>query len=303
MARTDDRGLSPGRQVSHRRTRPDGREPAALTRSRGFFVDRGHVRCPRRASIPHDPTVLFTDRRDEQFKPYFLGEEPAPCARGRRPSRSASAHDDIELIGTTSRHCTFFEMLGNFSFGDYFKERRSRYAWELVTEVLGLDPDRLWVTVHDDRRRRRGDLADDDRPARRADPADGRGQLLGDGRDRAVRTVLGDLLRPGRRLRRRRRARRTAATSATSRSGTSSSCSSNRLTDGIARRPAEARTSTPARASSASLAAAHGVRLDLRDRPVRADPRERPSAHRRPLRRRRRRPTSRSASSPTTAGR
>ncbi|HUD70003.1 MAG TPA: alanine--tRNA ligase [Acidimicrobiales bacterium] len=113
-----------------------------------FFEERGHFAVPSASLIPHDPTVLFTIAGMVPFKPYFLGEEHPPHPRLVTVQKCFRAND-IELIGTTSRHCTFFEMLGNFSFGDYFKEGAIRYAWELVTEVFGLDGERIWVTVHE----------------------------------------------------------------------------------------------------------------------------------------------------------
>jgi alanyl-tRNA synthetase len=113
-----------------------------------FFEARGHVTVPSASLIPHDPTVLLTIAGMVPFKPYFLGDEPAPHPRMTTVQKCFRA-DDIELVGTTARHCTFFEMLGNFSFGDYFKEGAIRYAWDLVTEVFGLDGDRIWVTVHE----------------------------------------------------------------------------------------------------------------------------------------------------------
>jgi alanyl-tRNA synthetase len=113
-----------------------------------FFEERGHATVPSASLIPHDPTVLFTIAGMVPFKPYFLGEAHPPHARLTTVQKCFRAND-IELIGTTSRHCTFFEMLGNFSFGDYFKEGAIRYAWDLVTEVFGMDGDRIWVTVHE----------------------------------------------------------------------------------------------------------------------------------------------------------
>ncbi|NNN13015.1 MAG: alanine--tRNA ligase, partial [Acidimicrobiaceae bacterium] len=116
-----------------------------------FFVERGHVSVPSASLIPHDQTVLFTVAGMVQFKPYFLGDEPAPFKRAttiQKCVRAGGKHNDLDQIGLTSRHLTFFEMLGNFSFGDYFKEQAIPFAWELVTDVLKLDPNKLWITVH-----------------------------------------------------------------------------------------------------------------------------------------------------------
>ena len=118
---------------------------AAFTR---FFADRGHTIVPSASLIPHDPSVLFTIAGMVPFKPYFQGEEPAPWPRATSIQKCFRT-PDIEIIGTDTYHCTFFEMLGNFSFGDYFKADAIPMAWELLTEVLGHDGDRLWVTVHD----------------------------------------------------------------------------------------------------------------------------------------------------------
>ncbi len=118
-----------------------------------FFAERGHSVVPSSGLVPHHPKApLFTNAGMNQFLPYFLGEEIPPYPRAtsvQKCVRIRGKHDDIELIGRTSRHHTFFEMLGNWSFGDYFKEGAITLAWELVTEVLGFDVDRLWVTVYE----------------------------------------------------------------------------------------------------------------------------------------------------------
>jgi alanyl-tRNA synthetase len=117
-----------------------------------FFEERAHIIVPSASLIPHDPTVLFTNAGMIPFKPYFLGEEAPPYTRAasvQKCVRAGGKHNDLEEVGRTNRHLTFFEMLGNFSFGDYFKLQVIPWAWELVTGVFGLDPDRLWVTIHE----------------------------------------------------------------------------------------------------------------------------------------------------------
>ncbi len=132
--------MTPGTAMTADRLR------AAFT---GFFSDRGHVVVPSASLIPHDPSVLFTIAGMVPFKPFFVGDETAPWPRATGIQKCFRTVD-IDIVGTTRRHNTFFEMLGNFSFGDYFKELAIPYAWELVTDVLGMDVDRLWVTVYDD---------------------------------------------------------------------------------------------------------------------------------------------------------
>ncbi len=116
-----------------------------------FYEERQHLLVPSASLIPHDPTVLFTVAGMVPFKPYFLGQEVPPAKRMtsvQKCVRAGGKHNDLEEIGRTRRHNSFFEMMGNFSFGDYFKADAIPFAWTLVTEVFGLDPERLWVTVH-----------------------------------------------------------------------------------------------------------------------------------------------------------
>src|SRR5215469_11739046 len=117
-----------------------------------FFVAKDHKVLPPASLIPHEmSTTLFTIAGMEQFVPVFLGEQPAPAPRAvtiQRCLRVAGAKSDIENVGRTGRHGTFLEMLGNFSFGDYYKHEAISYAWEFSTKVLKLDPGKLYVTVH-----------------------------------------------------------------------------------------------------------------------------------------------------------
>ncbi|MGK2927357.1 MAG: alanine--tRNA ligase [Lysobacterales bacterium] len=118
-----------------------------------FFAARGHEVVASSPLVPaNDPTLLFTNAGMVQFKDVFLGAEKRSSKRAvtsQRCVRAGGKHNDLDQVGYTARHHTFFEMLGNFSFGDYFKEDAIRYAWELLTEVYGLSPDRLWVTVYE----------------------------------------------------------------------------------------------------------------------------------------------------------
>ncbi len=117
-----------------------------------FFEDRDHRAVASSSLIPHHPLApLFTNAGMNQFLPYFLDEEKAPFKRAttiQKCVRVRGKHDDIENVGVTSRHLTFFEMMGNFSFGDYFKEQAIKQHWELFTDVLGLNGDDIWITVH-----------------------------------------------------------------------------------------------------------------------------------------------------------
>ncbi|MDQ1454456.1 MAG: alanyl-tRNA synthetase [Actinomycetota bacterium] len=118
-----------------------------------FFTERAHVHVPSASVIPVDKSLLFTVAGMVPFKPYFTGEETAPYKRAvsvQKCVRAGGKHNDLDDIGRTNRHFSFFEMLGNFSFGDYFKAEAIPWAWEFYTGVLKLDPDRLWVTVHED---------------------------------------------------------------------------------------------------------------------------------------------------------
>ena len=117
-----------------------------------YFAQRGHTVVPSASLIPHDKSVLFTIAGMLPFVPYFNGQEPPPYPRAtssQKCVRAGGKHNDLDDIGRTNRHFSFFEMLGNFSFGDYFKAEAIPFAWEFYTDVLGLDPERLWVTVHD----------------------------------------------------------------------------------------------------------------------------------------------------------
>ncbi len=119
-----------------------------------YFREHGHTIVPSSSLVPgNDPTLLFTNAGMVQFKDVFLGKETRDYVRAatsQRCVRAGGKHNDLENVGYTSRHHTFFEMLGNFSFGDYFKREAIRLAWDFVTKRLMLDPARLWVTVYRD---------------------------------------------------------------------------------------------------------------------------------------------------------
>jgi len=117
-----------------------------------FFEQRDHQVCPSGPLVPgDDPTLLFTNAGMVSFKKTFLGLEELPFTRAvtsQKCVRAGGKHNDLEQVGKTARHHTFFEMLGNFSFGDYFKREAIEYAWAFLTEDLGLEPERLFATVH-----------------------------------------------------------------------------------------------------------------------------------------------------------
>ncbi|MFE9905721.1 alanine--tRNA ligase [Streptomyces achromogenes] len=114
-----------------------------------FFTSRGHQPVPSSPLVPDDPTLLLANAGMNQFKPYFLGETTPPFPRATSIQKCART-SDIDNVGRTNRHATFFEMMGNFSFGDYFKEDACAFAWELLTEGYGLEKDKLWITVFED---------------------------------------------------------------------------------------------------------------------------------------------------------
>ena len=119
-----------------------------------FFAERGHEIVPSSSLVPaNDPTLLFTNAGMVPFKDVFLGREHRPYHRAvssQRCVRAGGKHNDLENVGYTARHHTFFEMLGNFSFGDYFKRDAIRYAWAFLTDTLELPAERLWVTVYEE---------------------------------------------------------------------------------------------------------------------------------------------------------
>src|SRR5688500_2423 len=117
-----------------------------------FFESKGQTVVPPSPVVPgDDPTLLFTNAGMNQFKDVFLGFDKRPYRRAtssQRCVRAGGKHNDLENVGYTARHHTFFEMLGNFSFGDYFKKDAIRFAWDFVTGTLKIDPARLMVTVY-----------------------------------------------------------------------------------------------------------------------------------------------------------
>ena len=174
-----------------------------------FFESKGHRRVHSSSLVPaNDPTLLFTNAGMNQFKDLFLGAEKREYSRAttsQKCVRAGGKHNDLENVGFTRRHHTFFEMLGNFSFGDYFKRDAINFAWELVTspEWFGLPKDRLYVTIFEG-----ADGVPRDSEAegfwieagvrKAAHPRlRTERQLLADGRNRPLRPLLGDFLRHG----------------------------------------------------------------------------------------------------------
>ncbi len=120
----------------------------------GYFKGKGHEIVASSPLVPgNDPTLLFTNAGMVQFKEVFLGLDRRSCSRAvsaQRCVRAGGKHNDLENVGYTARHHTFFEMLGNFSFGDYFKREAIGYAWDFLTNVMQLPAEKLWVTVFEE---------------------------------------------------------------------------------------------------------------------------------------------------------
>ena len=119
-----------------------------------FFASKGHTVVPSSPLVPNnDPTLMFTNSGMVQFKDVFLGTDKRPYVRAASVQaclRAGGKHNDLENVGYTARHHTFFEMMGNWSFGDYFKKESIEWGWELLTQVYGLPPERLTATVYKD---------------------------------------------------------------------------------------------------------------------------------------------------------
>ena len=124
------------------------------TRFLEFFKENGHTIVESSSLVPaDDPTLLFTNAGMVQFKTVFMGEDKRDYIRAtttQRCVRAGGKHNDLENVGYTARHHTFFEMLGNFSFGDYFKEEAIRLGWQFLTKELKMPVEKLWVSIFDD---------------------------------------------------------------------------------------------------------------------------------------------------------
>jgi alanyl-tRNA synthetase len=119
-----------------------------------YFKDHSHAVVPSSSVVPHDdPTLLFVNAGMNQFKDVFLGKSERhykTAASSQKCIRVGGKHNDLDNVGHTSRHLTLFEMLGNFSFGDYFKEKAIEYAWEVTTKIFEFSPDHIWITIFQD---------------------------------------------------------------------------------------------------------------------------------------------------------
>ena len=119
-----------------------------------YFKGKGHAVIPSSSVVPHeDPTLLFTNAGMNQFKDVFLGKSARDYTRAtssQKCVRVGGKHNDLDNVGHTARHLTFFEMLGNFSFGDYFKKEAIDFSWEVSTQIFRFDPEFIWVTVFQD---------------------------------------------------------------------------------------------------------------------------------------------------------
>ena len=203
-----------------------------------FFAARGHRVVRSSSLVPaNDPTLLFTNAGMNQFKDVFLGLEKRDYTRAatsQKCVRAGGKHNDLENVGYTRRHLTFFEMLGNFSFGDYFKAEAIEFAWDLITKDFGLPKDKLYITVFREDDDAEAALAEGGRRSQRPHlPPRREGQFLADGRDRPLRPLLGNPLRygsgSGRAGPRERAVSRATPAAGSSKSGTWSSCSSTAM--------------------------------------------------------------------------
>jgi len=199
-----------------------------------YFTQAGQSTVASSSLVPgNDPTLLFTNAGMVQFKDLFLGKEQrhyVRAASSQRCVRAGGKHNDLENVGYTARHHTFFEMLGNFSFGDYFKREAIRFAWDFLTGTLKIDPNRLWVTVYqDDDEAAKIWLDEMHIPADRLTRLGEKSNFWSMGDTGPAVPVPRSSTTTARTFRVVRRARPTKMAIATSRSGTLCSCSSTAL--------------------------------------------------------------------------